>query len=227
MIGFYGSIAIVFLTLVLYPILYIQDVSSESDYQSAPVCGSKVTNACRWVLASKVSNLYTSPGDQPQFDVAVGGKAVTVTRESGSYVPHNGDSVQLEVWRGDPVRVTGPDGAAMTTDQYPQAKLQTDKDVLGLFIVGGVFFLGAAVAIGWFARGMVFARFRGLSRPQLLVEIVIVVVVVLILTPAVLFGQAQGWLPQGRTGGYVVGLPLALLIVLGAIIYRRVRRRSL
>lgn len=165
-----------------------------------------------------------SSDGQPEFDVGIGGKSVTVTKDSGAYTPQNGDMVELEMWGGQPVRVFGPDGAEMTTDQYPQSRLKTDQDVLGIFLFVGFFCLAVAVVIGWFGRRIVFGRLMGYSRPQLLGGFAIVLVIVTVTVPVLIVGQASGWLPQGRAGGTIVGLVEGGMILLAAAAYALIRR---
>ena len=163
---FWGALTVVTITLILYPFLYVQDVSSADDYRAAAFCEPGAhSNSCRERTSAEVSNVRSFDG-QPEFDVRVDRKPVNVTWESGAYKPRNGDVVQLVVWRGEPVRVTGPDGTEMVTNQDPDAKLRTDKDVLGLFAFVGIFSLVAAVLVGWFGRRIVFARLQGMSIPS-------------------------------------------------------------
>jgi hypothetical protein len=223
---FAGAIAVVVIALIVYPLLYLQDVSSAGDYHAAAFCepGTQ-SNACRDRTTAEVSNVRSFDG-RPEFDVLVDGKLVSVTRENGAYQPRNGDAVQLEVWRGQPVRVTGPDGSEMVTNQDPDAKLSTDKDVLGLFVFVGVFSLVTAVLVGWFGRRILFfGRFQGMSAPQLLKGLVLVICILLPLITLTLVGQAYGWLPQGKLGAWVAGLILAIFVWPPFFIYRWLRSR--
>jgi hypothetical protein len=222
---FYGAIAVALLTLGIYPFLYLQDLKSSQAYQSALVCAEgRQSDSCRYTIPANVTNVRSSD-DQPEFDVLISGKTVTVIRDSGAYRPAEGDNVQLEMWRGQPVRVTGPGGAEMITDQYPQSRLKTDRDVLGIFLFLGAFCLVVAVLVGWFGRGIVFGRFRGMSAPQIFWGFVLGIGLVIVIVPITLVGQASGWLPSGRMGGTVIGLVLVVLIVAGAFVYRLVKAR--
>jgi hypothetical protein len=215
-----------FLTLGVYPFIYLQDIQSSQAYRSAPVCaGGQQSNSCRYTLTADVTNVRSSD-DQPEFDVIVSGKTVTVIRDSGAYQPAAGDTVQLEIWRGQPVRVIGPGGAEMITDQYPQSRLKSDGDVFGIFLFVGAFCLVVAVLVGWFGRGILFARFRGMSAPQLFWGFVLGIGLLVVIVPITLVGQASGWLPSGRLGGTVVGLVLVVLIVAGGLVYRFVKARQ-
>lgn len=222
-LGFYGATAIVFVTLIVYPFIYAQDASSANAYKTATACGESVGNDCLAQVNAVVSNVR-SAGDQPEFDVVLGGKTVTVTKDSGAYSPQNGDSVQLEMWRGQPVRVIGPGGAEMNTDQHPGSRLKTDQDVLGVFLVAGFFCLIVAVLIGWFGRRIVFERFIGYSRPQILGGCAIALVIVIVTVPVLIVGQASGWLPQGRFGGTILGFIVGGLILLASGVYALIRR---
>lgn len=222
-LAFYGSIAIVFLTLILYPFLYAQDVSSANAYRTAPACAGTSTKNCRSIATGRVTEVRSS--DNPlDFDAVVGGKTVNVTRDGGTYSPNVGDTVELEMWGGEPVRVTGPDGTQLTTDQYPPSKLKTDQDVLGLFVVGGIFFLFVAVLTGWFGRQIMFARLMGQSRRQVLLGVAIVLLLVVVTVPIALIAPSLGWVPSGRAGGTIIGLVEGGLIVLGAAAYALIRR---
>ncbi len=222
----YGAIAVAILTLGVYPFLYLQDIQSGQAYQAASVCAEgRQSNSCRYTITATVINVR-SQDDQPEFDVLIAGKTVTVIRDSGAYKPADGDSVELEMWRGQPVRVTGPDGAEMITDQFPQSRLKTDGDVLGIFLFLGAFCLVVAVVVGWFGRGILFARFRGMSAPQIFWGFVLAIGLVIVIVPISLVGQASGWLPSGRMGSTVIGLVFAVLIVVGAVVYRFVKARQ-
>lgn len=220
---FYGSVGIVVLTLFVYPFIYASDAASASAYRSAPSCGSAVTINCRSRVTTQVTNVRSSD-DQPEFDVVVGGKTLTVIRDSGAYKPADGDTAELEMWRGQPVRVFGPGGAEMITDQYPQSRLDTDDAVLGIFVVAGVFCLLVAMLAGWFGRRILFGRLIGMSRPQLLGGLAIVLIVAAVSVPVSIIGQASGLLPAGRAGGTILGLLIGGLIVLCAAVYALIRR---
>ena len=225
-LAFYGAIAIVVLALIAYPVIYLQDVSSADAYRTAALCEpGHESSSCRAHAAADVSNTRSFDG-QPEFDVQMNGKLVSVTRDSGAYQPRNGDTVQLEVWRDMPVRVTSPEGSVMITDQYPDARLRTDHDVLGIFTFAGVFSLAVAVLVGWFGRRIVFARFQGMSPPSVLKGFLVAFALILVALPVTLVGQSSGWLPQGRVGALVVGLAGAVIFVPAALIYRRLRARQ-
>ena len=226
MLAFYGAIAIVVLALIAYPVIYLQDVSTADAYRTAALCEpGHESSSCRANTTSSVSNTRSFDG-QPEVDVQMNGKLVSVTRDSGAYQPRNGDAVQLEVWRGMPVRVTGPEGSLMITNQFPDARLRTDKDVLGIFTFAGVFSLVVAVLVGWFGRRIVFARFQGMSAPSVLKGFLVAIALILVALPVTLVGQSSGWLPQGRVGGFVVGLAAVVIFVPTFLIYRRLRAQQ-
>lgn len=224
-LGFYGSIAIVLLALGVYPVLYLQDLSLPDAYANAPACGATESTDCRSQVQTEVSNVRQSYGET-DFDIEIGGKTVTVAKSSGSYDPRDGDSVAVEMWRGEPVRVFASGGDVLLTDQFPAARLQTDQNVLGIFLFLGFLCLTVAVLIGWFGRRIVFARFIGMSRPHLLGGLAIVVVVAAVSLPIYVLGTSVGWLPKGRAGATVLGLAVGLLIVAAAAAYSWLRRRS-
>jgi len=219
-VAFWGALTVFTITLILYPLLYLQDVSSADDYRAAAYCepGAHSTS-CRERTTAVVSNVRSFDG-QPEFDVLVHGKPVSVTWESGAYKPRNGDVVQLMVWRGEPVLVAGPDGSEMVTIQDPDAKLRSDKDVLGLFAVVGIFSLVTAVLVGWFGRRIVFARLGGTTRPQFLNGLALALGIIVPLVTLTLVGQAYGWLPQGKLGAWVVGLAYAILLLPPFFLFR-------
>jgi hypothetical protein len=226
MVGFYGGIAVVTLTLVVYPFIYIKDVSSADAYRAAPPCAQGVqASECRSLLTAEVSNVRTF-NDQPEFDLQINGSTVTVNRDSGSYQPRNGDSVDVEFWRGQAMRVFGPEGTQLITNQNPQPRLQTDSAVLGIFIVGGLLSLVGAVLIGWFGRRILFARFQGMSAPTILKGSLLALALLVVIVPLTLVGQASGWLPSGRAGGTVVGVIVLLVGLAGVFVYRLLRNRS-
>ena len=220
---FYGAFAVVFLTLMLYPVLYLQDASSADAFRSASECASSApSNDCWTVSASVITNVRSSD-DPPEFDVQVNGHTVSVARHRGAYQPRDGDAVELKVWRGQPIVVTGPDGSQLITDQLPEARLKTDRDVLGVFVVVGLLSLVTAGLVGWFARGILFARFRGMTASNLIKGIALGLGLLVVIVPVTIVGQANGWLPQGRAGGTVVGLALVGVIVVAGFAYRLLR----
>ena len=225
---FYGGVGTAFITLGFYPVLYVLDAQALGEYQTSPACESTTgASACRGRTYAEVRNLRSFDG-RPNFDVQDPlGKPVSVVKNSGAYAPRPGDRVQVEFWHGNPTRVFGPSGEELITDQYPAARLQTDRDVLGLFLVLGLISLTGAVASGWFGRRLLFPRLVGAPANTVWKGIAVVAVILVVVVPVTIWGQASGWLPAGRAGGAVVGVAIVLLIVLFAAVryaYRRAHR---
>jgi len=223
---FYGALAVISITLVFYPAIYIQDARSADAYRTAPACPLGMqSNDCRATVQTEVSNMGTFDG-KPKFDLQINGVAVTVNAARGSYEPRNGDAVEAEVWRGQPVRIVGPNGDVMITIQYPDDRVQTDRDVLGPFLFIGIAALISAVLVGWFGRALVFARFQNLSRSNRRTGILLTVGLLIVIVPVIIIGDLAGWLPKGRAGGAVVALGALAVVAIGAIavfVYRRLR----
>jgi hypothetical protein len=220
---------VAYLTLVYVPFFFVQDAIAVNAYRASRQCGPAASrSSCRLQLKGEVTSVQPLDSEgRPVFLVQIRpGEVVTITEDGGTYQPREGDAVVVELWRNNPARVSGPDGAQVLTNQYPENRVQRDRDRLGLFLFVGLLALLTGVPIVWAGRHRLLSPLVGPNRSNAWTRVLYLAGSMLVVLPATLLGEALGWLPPGRNG---IGITLGVfLLVVGAVVLvrRRVRARS-
>src|SRR5207248_2818351 len=145
----WGLIVFLFAGAVFFLLLTIAWIVTgpleAATYDSAPRCSSDFTDSCRGFTNGQITRASIS-GSQTSFDVRANGHVYTSNlTENGAPDLSGGESVGVEVWRGEIVAITLPTGDRVITGSSPD--WQKSNYVLGIVgVVTVPFFTFVAIS---------------------------------------------------------------------------------